>query len=158
MSYSDINGKFSGQGLTVKEIAAKIRSHLKKAYPLCKWSVTKDGSSIDIALMEAPFSPWCDLDDERVQRRIADAMENNPLCSHPSHYIEQGYKEYCNGGALDKELCLSKEAQKVFQEVYDYAQDYNYNHSDVYADYFDVGFYLDLSIGKWNKPFLQISA
>lgn len=154
MSYNDINGKFSGQGLTTKEIAAKIRAHLKKSYPLCKWSVTSESGHIFIALMQCPFSPWCDLEDEQVQRRIAYAMERFPLFGHPSYYIEKGYRTLSHHH-IESELCLSEEAKKLFQEVFEYTQDYNYNHSDSYTDYFDVGFYLDLSIGKWNKPFSQ---
>lgn len=157
MSYNNINGKFSGQGLTTKEIATKIRAHLKKSYPLCKWSVTSGSNTITIALMQGPFSPWCDLEDERVQRRIADAMEHHPLFSHPSYFIEQGYRTVSQYH-LESDLCLSKEAKQILQEVFKYTQDYNYDHSDTEHDYFNVGFYLTLSIGKWDKSFLQIPA
>lgn len=30
----------------------------------------------------------------------------------------------------------------------------NYNRSDVQSDYFDIGHYVYLNIGKWNKPFV----
>jgi hypothetical protein len=30
----------------------------------------------------------------------------------------------------------------------------NYDNSDVQTDYFDVGFYTDINIGKWNKPYV----
>lgn len=30
----------------------------------------------------------------------------------------------------------------------------NYNNSDSQSDYFDVGWYFSLSIGKWDKPFV----
>jgi len=29
----------------------------------------------------------------------------------------------------------------------------NYNKSDPMTDYFDVGHYVDINIGKWNKPY-----
>jgi hypothetical protein len=29
----------------------------------------------------------------------------------------------------------------------------NHNNSDVQTDYFDVGWYVDVSIGTWNKPY-----
>ena len=29
----------------------------------------------------------------------------------------------------------------------------NYNNSDVQTDYFDVGFYVAIKIGKWDKPY-----
>lgn len=32
----------------------------------------------------------------------------------------------------------------------------NYNNSDYYTDYFDVGWYIDINVGKWNKPYQLI--
>ena len=29
----------------------------------------------------------------------------------------------------------------------------NHNNSDITTDYFDVGWYIDINIGKWNKPY-----
>jgi hypothetical protein len=29
----------------------------------------------------------------------------------------------------------------------------NHDRSDIQTDYFDVGWYIDINIGKWNKPF-----
>ena len=30
----------------------------------------------------------------------------------------------------------------------------NHNNSDIQSDYFDVGWYVDVNIGKWNKPYI----
>ena len=30
----------------------------------------------------------------------------------------------------------------------------NHNNSDIMTDYFDVGWYVDINIGKWNKPYV----
>ena len=30
----------------------------------------------------------------------------------------------------------------------------NYDHSDIMTDYFCVGWYIDISIGKWDKPYV----
>ena len=30
----------------------------------------------------------------------------------------------------------------------------NYNHSDIQSDYFDVGFYININIGKWDQPYV----
>lgn len=32
----------------------------------------------------------------------------------------------------------------------------NHNKSDIQTDYFDVGWYLDINIGKWNKPYVKV--
>lgn len=40
-----------------KEIAARIRKHLKERFSMCKWSVTKDGyNSIYVRLLASPFA------------------------------------------------------------------------------------------------------
>ncbi len=30
----------------------------------------------------------------------------------------------------------------------------NHDNSDIQTDYFDVGWYIDVNIGKWNKPYI----
>ena len=30
----------------------------------------------------------------------------------------------------------------------------NHNRSDIQTDYFDVGWYIDINIGQWDKPFI----
>jgi hypothetical protein len=32
----------------------------------------------------------------------------------------------------------------------------NHDRSDAQSDYFDVGWYVDLNIGKWNRPYARI--
>jgi ABC-type proline/glycine betaine transport system substrate-binding protein len=29
----------------------------------------------------------------------------------------------------------------------------NHNNNDIMTDYFDVGWYIDINVGKWNKPY-----
>jgi hypothetical protein len=29
----------------------------------------------------------------------------------------------------------------------------NYNNSDIMTDYFDVGWYIEINVGKWNKEY-----
>ena len=38
-----------------KEIAARIRQHLRSRFPICKWSVTKDLNRIDVSLLVSPY-------------------------------------------------------------------------------------------------------
>ena len=33
----------------------------------------------------------------------------------------------------------------------------NYNNSDIMTDYFDVGWYITINIGKWDKPYQLIA-
>jgi hypothetical protein len=33
----------------------------------------------------------------------------------------------------------------------------NHDRSDSQTDYFDVGFYTDISIGRWDTPYVQVA-
>lgn len=55
-----------------KEIAAQIRKHLRERFPMCKWSVTKDGyNSIHVYLFSSPFA----IDSEAVKAIVHYAYE-----------------------------------------------------------------------------------
>ncbi len=42
---------------------------------------------------------------------------------------------------------------KIMQDIKKALNAGNHDNSDVQTDYFDVGWYIDINIGKWNKPF-----
>ena len=50
----------------------------------------------------------------------------------------------------------NKESIDFLNSVHDIVNAGNYNNSDVQSDYFDVGFYVSMSIGKWDKAFQVI--
>lgn len=52
------------------------------------------------------------------------------------------YKEHFTGAALD-----------FLMEVIPAMNKGNHDNSDIQTDYFDVGWYVDVNIGKWNKPY-----
>ena len=56
------------------------------------------------------------------------------------------YKEHFTGEALD-----------FLKEVIPAMNDGNHDRSDIQTDYFDVGWYIDVNIGKWNKPYALIA-
>lgn len=41
----------------------------------------------------------------------------------------------------------------VFSRIFGALNTGNHDNSDLMTDYFDVGFYVDLHIGRWDKPF-----
>lgn len=53
------------------------------------------------------------------------------------------YKEHFSGKAL-----------KFLTEVIALMNTGNHDNSDVQTDYFDVGWYVDVNIGKWDKPYI----
>jgi hypothetical protein len=53
------------------------------------------------------------------------------------------YKSHFDGKAL-----------KFLSEVIPAMNAGNHDRSDIQTDYFDVGWYIDVNIGKWNKPYV----
>lgn len=62
------------------------------------------------------------------------------------------YKDVYNQYRIDSEF--KGEAKEILTEIYKIINDGNYNNSDTYTDYFDVGFYVSFSIGVWDKDFV----
>lgn len=45
------------------------------------------------------------------------------------------------------------DAAKFLNEIKDVMMSGNHDNSDAMVDYFDVGWYIHINIGKWNKPY-----
>jgi hypothetical protein len=45
-------------------------------------------------------------------------------------------------------------SKKFLAEIIPAMNSGNHNNSDAQSDYFDVGWYIDVNIGKWNKPYV----
>lgn len=52
------------------------------------------------------------------------------------------YKEHFTG-----------KSKKFLMEVIPTMNSGNHDNSDIQSDYFDVGWYIDVNIGSWNKPY-----
>ena len=53
------------------------------------------------------------------------------------------YKSHYEGVALD-----------FLAELLPAMNEGNHDNSDIMTDYFDVGWYVDVNIGRWNKPYI----
>ena len=51
-----------------------------------------------------------------------------------------------------------EELAETFDRIIDALNYGNHDNSDIQTDYFDVGHYVDLDIGRWNKPFVNTAA
>lgn len=49
---------------------------------------------------------------------------------------------------------FSGKARKFLKEIIPLLNKGNHDNSDISTDYFDVGWYVDVKIGKWNKPYI----
>lgn len=52
---------------------------------------------------------------------------------------------------------FSGDAKKFLTEVIGAMKTGNWDNSDIQTDYFDVGWYIDVNIGNWSKPY-QVEA
>jgi hypothetical protein len=52
------------------------------------------------------------------------------------------YKDHYSGKAL-----------KFLSELIPVMNDGNHDRSDIMTDYFDVGWYIDINIGRWDAPY-----
>ena len=71
------------------------------------------------------------------QKQIDYIRKNQSLDVNP-----YWFKEHFNGKALD-----------FLNEVFAEMNNGNHDHSDIQTDYFNVGWYVDVNIGSWNKPY-----
>ena len=52
------------------------------------------------------------------------------------------------------EKSYSGDARNALTELYNTMMEGNHNNSDIQTDYFDVGWYISIDIGKWDKPYV----
>jgi hypothetical protein len=76
--------------------------------------------------------------------------------------IENRPGGFRNGSPAEKSLQIntywyhehfSGKAKKFLSEILQVMNSGNHNNSDIQSDYFDVGWYVDVNIGQWNKPY-----
>jgi len=108
-----------------QEMKAEIRAELKKVLPKSwKWSLgVKHYSTIVLTISKADVNLLKD-----------DATYADINTFHLGHHF-------------------SGEVLAVFEKIVKALNLNNHDNSDVMTDYFDVGHYVNLNIGKYNKPF-----
>lgn len=114
--------------LSTKEIAAKVRSYVKKNFPEFKFSVRSEWSmytdSMYIELKEGTCIPFVE----------------------GSRSAERGYMSTMNT-VKGWEKDLTPEMFKVLDAVTTYASSFRYDDSDGMQDYFDTNFYIHIKVG-----------
>lgn len=159
-------GKNYKNDLSTTDIAKLTRQQLKKEFPECKFSVTSEyysmGSSIHCSLMSAPFKVFPDEISENVLSMPMSDVERNTLQrrlddSHKEQYLQINHYQFHEFTGLNNGTPITKKAHDCLKTAYQMINSFNYDDSDAQIDYFSTNFYLHLNIGKWNKPFIQLS-
>lgn len=120
-----------------QEKKAKIAAALKAVVPAgWKYSLSvRHHRTIVMTVASAPF----DLIGAFKGTEHFDPKSAKHHQVNPYHYRSQ----------LDDE-CVAD----VFDRIFDALNTDNHDRSDSMTDYFDVGHYVELDLGRWNKPFL----
>jgi hypothetical protein len=122
-----------------QERKKRIADDLKKVIPAdWKYSLkVRDHSTICLTIRQAPV----DLIQEAKNAGAS---------------VEKGQMYYrFNPYHWDK-LDWPAKLHKVLQGIFDALYKGNHDNSDPMTDYFDVGWYVDVSIGEWDNPFLHV--
>ena len=133
--------------MDIKDIAKNVRKQLNTEFPKCKWSVRiqrySGGQSLGVYLMGAPFKVFA------IPKTI-NGYDNGGHAQLNKYQLLDKYpdnKRICNG------RYLTKKAWTVLKRACEIMDADNWDRSDIMVDYFDVNYYSDISIGKWNKDF-----
>lgn len=126
--------------INAQEVKA-VRNELKAKFPHIKFSVTKHHhSSVQVAIMKGPKSLESLLGDDEYSRKNRASSLN--------HHYPDNYGEHAE---------LIKEISEIAHNAPGRAGGTKYfNDSDIMTDYFSTSFYVNLEIGKWNKPFIAV--
>jgi hypothetical protein len=74
----------------------------------------------------------------KMDKNQIDYIRNNKALDVNPYW----YQEHYTGKALS-----------FLKEVFKAMNAGNHDNSDIQSDYFDVGWYVDVNIGQWNKPY-----
>jgi len=80
---------------------------------------------------------------------------SNEVCGSDHYQVSRGFRANTSGydriNPYHFKSHYSGKALKFLTEVYAAMMEGNHDNSDAQVDYFDVGWYVEVNIGKWNK-------
>lgn len=119
----------------------RIASALRRVVPSgWKYSLSvRNHSTIVLTIQAAPFD---------LLGALAKSEHRNPAAdgwaSVNHHHLGEVFEDEC--------------VRDIFQAIVGALNTDNHDRSDSATDYFDVGHYLDVRIGRWGRPFVQLPA
>ena len=127
-----------------QEKKAKINKELKKIVPSSwKWSLgVNHYSTIVFTVFSAPVDLLADYEAHDRER-----------------YERNGYKEpystltHASPNPYYLENQFSGDNLSIMSRIKDALNVGNLDLSDIQTDYFDVGWYVDINLGRWDRPF-----
>ena len=82
---------------------------------------------------------------------------SNRVCGGDFYQVQRGFKPNTTGydqvNPYHFQNHYDGDARAFLSEVLAVMNDGNWDKSDIQSDYFNVGWYVDVNIGAWNKPY-----
>lgn len=119
------------------EECKEIRKELKKEFPKYKFSVRKRSCSVSVDLLKS------DIDFRREFRDPSDTYQ-----SINNYFIDKHYSKK-SANLLNKIMKIIKTAPAKAENGQEW-----FDASDIMTDYFHTAFYIDMSIGSYDKPYV----
>jgi hypothetical protein len=114
------------------KIAPAVKAILKK-YNVKASLAVRNHSTLVLNVKQGPIDFIKDFGDDESAAKFG-------IQVNPYHY-----KSHFTGKSV-----------KFLSEVITAMNDGNHDRSDIQSDYFDVGWYVDVNIGQWNKPYALV--
>lgn len=115
-------------------IAAALKPVMPKGW---KYSLRCGSSGITLTISEAPVDLIAEINRVRAKLpRHADALAKDYVQVNP-YWLQHQFDTHLG----------------VFQAIDKAMNTGNWDRSDVQTDYFDVGHYVYIHLGRWDKPF-----
>lgn len=93
-----------------------------------------------------------------VKSGIIDFIGNfNEVSGNTPRYMSSGFKpqkDYLDVNTYWYHEHFDGKAKSFLKEVLEAMNKGNHDNSDIQTDYFDIGWYVDINIGKYNKPYI----
>ena len=124
------------------EIAPKVKSILKKFGIKGSLSV-RNHSTLSLTLKSG---------------KIDFIANSNRVCGNDFYQVAKGFKPNTSNYDSINPYWFHEhydgDAKAFLTEVMEAMNNGNWDKSDIQSDYFNVGWYVDVNIGKWNKPYI----
>ncbi len=94
-----------------------------------------------------------------IKSGVIDFIGNsNEVCGNDHYQVSRGFTPnksgYDNVNVYHYKNHYSGAALKFLSEVIPLMNKGNHDNSDIMTDYFDVGWYVDVNIGRWDRPYI----
>ena len=124
-----------------KELAPKIKTVLKK-YEMQGTIGVLNHSTLTVRIKKGKLPIIEDFAFGLSDKARGDAVLKSRCLNVNPYWIDDYYTGTC---------------KKFLTELVSAMNDGNHDRSDIMTDYFDVGWYTDISIGDWNTPYQNVA-